>query len=328
MLALADPQRSGLGWPLHCMHRWDDDWVWPILRIIRGNANMKPGSKVSMIGRLPCSLVIAAALLTIAACGSRAPVGTTATAPPGVDEASTEDQSPPEAAAILKAMAEYLATLENFTGTTRNSYEVLQSNGRKIEFGEIRRISVARPDRLRVEEIASDGEQDLALFDGKLMTVFNADAGVFAQAPQPAAIDDALAYFVRDLHMRMPLALMLSTRIRTELPEMVTEVDYVESTDMLGVPAHHIAGRTDSVDFQFWIAEGEYPIPLRVVITYREAPGQPQFRADISDWNTSPKFTNTTFQLALPKDARQIPFAVQLQSPGGAQAAANGEMKP
>jgi hypothetical protein len=289
---------------------------------------MKPGSKVSMSGRLPCSLVIAAALLTIAACGKHAPVGTGATAPPGVDEASTETEAPPDAAVILKSMAEYLATLENFTGTTRNSYEVLQSNGRKIEFGEIRRISVARPDRLRVEEIASDGEQDLALFDGKLMTVFNADAGVFAQAPQPAEIDDALAYFVRDLRMRMPLALMLSTRIVTELPGMVTEIDYVESTDMLGVPAHHIAGRTDSVDFQFWIAEGEHPFPLRVVITYREAPGQPQFRADISDWNTSPKFTDTTFQLALPKDARQIPFVVQLQSPGGAQAASNGEMKP
>jgi len=281
-----------------------------------------------MSGRLNCSLVIAMALLACSACGNRSPVGATDSAPPAADATPAEPESPPDAAAILKAMAAHLASLENFSCTTRNRYEVLQADGRKIEFGEIRHISVARPDRLRVEEVASDGEQDLALFDGKLVTVFNADAGVYAQAPQPASVDDALAYFVRDLRMRMPLAQMLSTRVGTELPEMVTEVDYVEWTEMLGVPAHHIAGRTDSVDFQFWISDGEHPFPMRVVLTYREAPGQPQFRADISDWSTSPKFTNTTFQLALPKDARQIPFAVQLQSPGGAPAVQSGEVKP
>ena len=55
--------------------------------------------------------------------------------------------------------------------------------------------------------------------------------------------------------MRMPLGMLLSTRVATELPAMVTEIDYVESTDFLGVPTHHVAGRTDSVDFQLWITQ-------------------------------------------------------------------------
>jgi hypothetical protein len=73
--------------------------------------------------------------------------------------------------------------------------------------------------------------------------VLSADDNVYAQAPQPPSIEDALVYFVRDLHMRMPLALLLSTHVSTELPILAKEVDYVESTQIRGQAAHHLAGR-------------------------------------------------------------------------------------
>ena len=74
-------------------------------------------------------------------------------------------------------------------------------------------------------------------------------------------------------------------------------------------------------DFEIWIADGNSPLPLRVAIVYKLAPDKPKFVADISDWNTSPNFVGMTFQLALPKDARSIPFAVQLTNLGGAPSA-------
>ena len=180
-----------------------------------------------------------------------------------------------------------------------------------------------------MDEVASDGATDLALFDGKHITVLSADDNVYAQAPQPPSLEDALVYFVRDLRMRAPLSLLLSTHVRTELPALAKEIDYVESTQIRGQAAHHLAGRGDSVDFQIWIAEGTSPLPLRIVITYKLATGQPRFAADFSDWNISPTFSGNTFQLSLPKDARKIPFAVQLLAPDAApQAAAAGEVKP
>jgi hypothetical protein len=222
-------------------------------------------------------------------------------------------------------MAEYLAGLTAFSCVSTNRFEAVQANGQRIEFGETRRIALARPDRLRIDEVASDGTSDVALFDGKQITVLSADDNVYAQAPQPPSIEDALVYFVRDLRMRMPLALLLSTHVRTELPILAKEVDYVESTQIRGQAAHHIAGRGDSVDFQIWIAEGTSPLPLRIVITYKLEQAQPRFEADISDWSVTPKFSGTTFQLSLPTDARKIPFAVQLLTP---PPAASGEMKP
>jgi hypothetical protein len=242
--------------------------------------------------------------------------------------APTESQL--EAARILQSMADYLAGLKSFSTTARNGYDSRQASGQMIEFGETRRVTLVRPDRLRIEEVSSDGTRDLALFDGKLITAFNADAGVYAQAPQPGALDDALVYYVRDLRMRMPLAQLMSTKLGTEFPALVKELDYVESADLRGIAAHHIVGRTDSVDFQFWIAAGDRPVPLRIVIRYTQEPGQPQFWSEFSDWKTNPKVPDSEFQLTLPKDAQKIAFAIQVARPGQAQppAAANVEVKP
>ncbi|NJD66229.1 MAG: DUF2092 domain-containing protein, partial [Chloroflexi bacterium] len=198
--------------------------------------------------------------------------------------AMTESQK--EAASLLKGMTEYLAGLKSFSVAFRSGYDVVQPSGQKIEFGESRRVSLARPDRLRVEEIASDGKRDLAVFDGAIISVLDAGSNVFAQVPQPGSLDEALVYFVRQLRMRMPLALLLTTRLPEALPGRVKTLDLVESTEILGIPAHHIAGRTDNVDFQFWIRDGKQPLPLRVVITYKESPGQPQYWANFADWNT------------------------------------------
>jgi hypothetical protein len=241
--------------------------------------------------------------------------------------AVTATDSRKEAAALLKTMAEYLSGLKAFSFNSQNTFEVVQASGQKIEFGESRVVSVARPDRLRAEEVSSDGNRDLALFDGKLVTVMSADSGVYAQVAQPPSVDDALVYFVRDLKMRMPLALMLSSQLKNALPAMVKEVDYVEQSEVAGKAVHHIAGRTDAVDFQFWIADPPQAVPLRVVITYRLLQGMPQYRADLSNWNTSATFGATTFQFSPPANARKVPFAVQLQPPATAPAA-QGEVKP
>ena len=246
-------------------------------------------------------------------------------APPAA--ATTESQR--EATALLKAMAEYLAGMTYFRCTTTNGYETVQANGQKVEFGETREIFLARPNRLRVEEVSSDGVSDLTLFDGRQITAVSAGFNVYAQAPQPPSLEDALVYFVRDLRMRAPLALLLSTHVRTDLLELAKNVDYVERTKVGRKDAHHIAAQSESVDFEFWIADGSKPLPLRVVITYKSAPGQPKFWSDISNWQTNRKLSDKRFQLELPEGAREIPFAVQLSALGATPPGARtGEVTP
>jgi hypothetical protein len=112
--------------------------------------------------------------------------------------------------------------------------------------------------------------------------------------------------------MRLPLAVLLLDRLPAELQQRVQSVEYVERTATLGAPAHHIVGKTATVDFQLWIAEGDRPLPLRAVLTYKDTPGQPQFRAQFSDWNLDIKPPDSLFTFTPPAGVNKIPFAATL----------------
>ena len=261
-----------------------------------------------------------AALAAVALLGAGGAHAAEATKPAAAATQAPAAQAPSKqvAADLLAGMAQFLAGLEGFEVRMVGSYDTVQPSGEKIEFLELRELAVARPDRLRLKQVRSDGAADAIVFDGKAMSVFNGEAGVYAQAPQPGSLDDALVYFVRELGMNLPLSAMLSTRFPAELQQRVRSVDYVEYSVL--PPAHHLAGRTDKVDFQVWIADGPQPVPVRIVLTYRDEPGQPQFRATLLDWKFKAPDAADAFRFEPPTDARQVAFAVQV--PGMAAAAA------
>ena len=233
----------------------------------------------------------------------------------------------------LLEMARFLGSSQRFSVALRISYDAVQDDGQKIEFGEVRDVAVERPNRVRIAETSSDGSNNLMLFDGERITVSSGDGKsvVYAQTLQPGDIDATVVHYVRDLKLRLPLAPVLMSRLADELQRRLTGIDYVERSSLHGKPVHHIAGRTAAVDFQVWIADGKKPLPERIVITYKAEAGQPQFRADFSKWNLSPKFDKATFRFKPAANSSQIMFAVQvppeLIDTRGAAVNTKGELK-
>jgi hypothetical protein len=223
-------------------------------------------------------------------------------------QASTEI---PNATDILQGMARYLADAPTFSVNVASDFDVLQASGQKIEFGDARNITVSRPDGLRVEQQESNGNRHTLVYDGKDITMFSADDNVYAQAPVAGGIDEAVRYFLMDLNMRLPLAVLLVSQLPDELARRTESLDYVEETTLYNHRAHHLAGRTATVDYQIWIAQGAQPLPIRIVLTYRNADGQPQFRARFADWNLKPQITKDQFRFSPPAGARRIAFEAQ-----------------
>ena len=104
-----------------------------------------------------------------------------------VAAAVTESQK--QAQAILMRMAEFLGGAKSFSVSVRGDYDAVQKSGEKIEFGENRKVTLARPDRLRVEGERSDGAKVLTVFNGKEITVLDSASNVYAVAPQPGSVD-------------------------------------------------------------------------------------------------------------------------------------------
>jgi hypothetical protein len=227
---------------------------------------------------------------------------------PAAAQEPVEPLVDPEAMVILQRAAQHMADAERFSVTIRNGYDAVQADGQKIEFGDQRQVLVNRPDQLRVDVVRSDGKQSTVVFNGKNLTAYDHTNNVYAQSAIAGDVDAAIKHFVRDLRMRLPMAMLLVRQLPTDLTRRVQQLDYVEETVSRGVPSDHLAGRGADVDFQIWIARGEQPLIQRVVLTYKLEEGAPQFRAEFSDWNFSPAVPASKFEFQPPADAKPIQF--------------------
>ena len=213
----------------------------------------------------------------------------------------------------LLRMANFLSKLEQFRVGWQSGYDVVQDSGQKIEFGERRDMTLVRPNRFRINARTSDGEASTVVFDGKVVTVFNATDNLYASSELAGDIDAAIAHFVRDLQMRLPLALLFVTALPKELEQRLQEAEIVETATLAGKPYLHIAARSDSVDLQFWLPTTGDPLPHRIILTYRHEEGQPQYWANFTDWNLAPNPAASLFSLDIPKEAARIPFLAQVR---------------
>jgi hypothetical protein len=193
----------------------------------------------------------------------------------------------------LLAMARTLAGAQRFGVTLHMRYDAVQASGQKVEFAEVRKVRLDRPGRVRVDTVQSDGDESRLVFDGKTLTLYSGRENVYSQSEHAGDVDSVVRFAVRELGVRVPLARLLVSTLPDEIERLSREVVLVERSRLDGELTDHLAGRTPDVDYQIW--------------TYRHEPGQPQFRADFSDWNFAPAVSDAIFAFNAPEGAERIP---------------------
>ncbi len=226
------------------------------------------------------------------------------------------EQRDEKAELALMSMANFIAKASSFSMKIRSGYDAIQPNGQRIEFGEKRHIYIQRPNHLRVDTKRSDGKQANLTFDGKLLTIVAPNEKVFAQAEKQGSVDEIIVYLTRDFQIPLPLARLLITDFPKQIQNKITTIDYVESSTIFDVMTDHIAIRSTDVDMQMWITKNEQPLPRRIVLTYKNAPGEPQFWAELSEWSISSNIDNEVFNYTLPTGAEKVPLLTPVRSKG------------
>lgn len=227
-----------------------------------------------------------------------------AQAPPTGDSNIDEN-----AMAILKKSADYGSKTQRFSVTVDIGYDAVQDDGEKIEYGSVRNITIVRPNKARFDITERDGDKNGFIFDGSQISVFSGGQKVYATVQKTGTIDEAFDYFTDQLDMTLPPSQLFHNNLPTELTQLITSLRYVDEQTIAGVLCDHLAGTTGDTDFQIWIAKGDKPLAQRYIITYKKWEGEPQFRAQFSNWNLSPKISDSLFAFTPPKGAEQIPFA-------------------
>ena len=214
----------------------------------------------------------------------------------------------PEAQRILRDMSEFLSRQKAFEVEVDSTTDVVRDDGQKVEMNNESKVSVERPDKVR---ILRSGDRPAQLFyDGRTFTVSLREPNVYAQEKAPPPIDQTVVEVQDKLGVDIGAGdLLMSDPART-LTEDSVSGRYLGRSLIDGVPTHHLAFRGKTVDWELWVEQGDRPLPRRYVITTKDVPAAPQHSVTLSNWQLLSDLPDAKFVFEPPKDARKIDFVV------------------
>jgi hypothetical protein len=145
---------------------------------------------------------------------------------------------------------------------------------------------VRRPDRLLAVASGDDGTNKV-VFDGKTAYVYSAEHSKYADIAVPAGtIEGMLKEAVGRLGVDFPLADFLSSAPNKAFLTGVTAGQVINTVTIDGAPYLHLFFKQPpGIELELWLSKNEQSLPRRLIVTYLNLPGQPNFIAEFSDWN-------------------------------------------
>lgn len=217
----------------------------------------------------------------------------------------TEDLRDPAAIAELKRATTFLAGLPRFQFAATVAYDVIQKDGRRLQFEKQGGVSLQRPDRFSADVHLDDGRHRQFWYDGKTVSIAEFSKKLHTQSKAPPTIDGMLDMLEGVFNDPMPLADLLYNDLGP-LEERALEADIVGDSLIDGRPCTHLAFRGETVDWQMWVEQGDRPFIRKVVVSYREQPGTPQYAAWLDDWQTPEQFSDDRFRFTVPAGSQWI----------------------
>jgi hypothetical protein len=208
----------------------------------------------------------------------------------------------PRARQVLQQAGDFMKSAQRFTFTMEAVREVVMETGQRIQYSAMHEVGVRKPDGVKV---ISDGDLgDFTLwYDGSSITVHNGDRNIYSREEVANTIDAAFDHMAKKKGITPPMVSLLYSDPIKLLKEKVSSGFYVGLNQVRGVQCHHLAFSSENMDSQIWIAADFSPVILKVVLTYKEQKGTPQFTAYLSDWDLSPFLPDSLFKSVLPKNA-------------------------
>ena len=210
-----------------------------------------------------------------------------------------------DAVQILKAMSDYVTSQKDISLTFNSDVEVITPEVEKIQFASSGKMSLSRPDKLRVTRTGGYADVEI-VFDGKTISALGKNINSFTQMDAAGSIDQLIGKLRGMNVISAPGADFLGSRVFDELMDGVISAKHIGLGVIDGIECEHLAFRSTDVDWQIWIETGARPIPRKYVITSKGVGAAPQYTLRIKDWKTDALAGADAFAFVPPSGASKV----------------------
>jgi hypothetical protein len=206
---------------------------------------------------------------------------------------------------VLRSMSSFLGSLSSFSMKVNIENEFVTDGGQKLQLSSFAKVSMERPDNVHITRKGMFADMEM-IYDGKTFTLHGKKIDLYIQRKLPGTIDDVIRFAEYETGLSAPGADLLFAEPYSILKSGVTRGEYIGTTTINGIEAHHLAFREENVDWQLWVKVGSEPLPMKYVITSKWITAAPQYAMHFYDWNTRAQFPTGQFEFSAPTGARRI----------------------
>jgi hypothetical protein len=220
------------------------------------------------------------------------------------DAPAPESLHDAEAEALLKKMSDYIGGLKSLSVDVYVFDEQIMDDGFKLSVLQSGTVKIRLPDKLYVSRKGVVRDQE-SFFDGKNLVVYGKNIGQFIEVPVEGNVDDALDAATNIFGAELPGRDIFSQDAYSPLMEVITESSSLGSIQIGDTTCRQLAFRTNEVDYQLWISEGNQPLPCRYTITSKWTFGAPQYTVTFTDWKVNQNIQDSDFTFNTPEGTQK-----------------------
>jgi hypothetical protein len=210
-----------------------------------------------------------------------------------------------DAKRLLKAMSDYMAGQQALSFEYDATLEIVTTDGQRLGLASSGTVNLKRPDKFHVTRVGGFVDVEM-YFDAKTMTLLGKNQNLYTQLDVPGTIDHLVDELERTYDVEFPGGDLLLSNSYDELINGVDDIKDLGSGVIGGIECDHLAFRTEEVDWEIWIAQGEHPYPYRYVITSKNISGGPQYSIQTRNWKTGSEVPTTEFNFKNPTKADKV----------------------
>ena len=222
-------------------------------------------------------------------------------------QAEATSEIDPDAMAALNRMGTYLRSIKAFQVETTTTRDEVLDDGQLVQLDSKVNLLVRFPDKMRVE-VTNPRQHRLYLYNGKDFTIFGERVNYYATVPVPETVSKLAIQLDDKYGIEIPLEDLFFWGTPQSKEKDITGATDIGPSEINGITCEHYAFRQKGLDWQVWIQLGDYPLPLKLVLTTLTDDSRPQYSSTLT-WNLAPSFNGAAFEFNPPPDAHKIAIA-------------------